>query len=197
MNKFSFYRKPITNLNPYKDITLVELYKVVKGNYYKAITEALRKATPEQYKKLKASTLDYITPGGCFAIRNTKAIWSASGLISIDIDHIDNPEEVKNKLASFSGMQLIFTSPSAKGVKAILTDPQTQDSYSDEFEVIKKKIKRTYGLTIDNTSDIARACFLCHDPNVWISKEVSVALMVKKNPVIAELVQRFELTEIN
>jgi len=195
--KFSFFKKPITNLIPYKDINLLELYQVVRGSYYKVRTEQLRSATPEQYKKLKTSGLDYITPGGCFTARKKGCMTSASGLISVDIDHIDNPEEVKRRLSSFKGMQLIFTSPSGKGVKCILTDPMEQDSYSQEFEAIKKKIEDRYGLPVDNTPDISRACLLCHDPLVWISKEVTLQYFQKKNHVIKDLVQKMDLVLIN
>jgi hypothetical protein len=194
--KFSFYKKPIKNLRPYRDITLLELYKVVRGDYYKVRTELLRKATPERYKEVKATELDYITPGGTFHTRKESGIIKASGLISIDIDHISNPEEVKTKLSTFEGMQFIFTSPSGKGVKAILKDPMTEDTYSDQFEVIRSVIEKEYGYEVDSTPDISRACFLCHDPNVWISNEVKLMILEKKNPYITELKERFQLVAI-
>lgn len=195
-HQFSFYKAPIKNPLPYRDIGLEDLYQVIRGNYYKVRTEQLRNATLEQYKIQKAEVLDYITPGGTFTKRHKDSLICASGLISIDIDHIDNPESVKMKLSSLHGMQLIFTSPSGKGVKCIVKDPGKTDTYKDEFEIIRSSIKKKYGLQADNTSDISRACFLCHDPEVWISNEVQHQYLQKKYPMVKELTERLDLVTV-
>lgn len=169
--KFSFFRKPKTNVKPYRDITLLDLYKVIKGNYYQAVTENLRTLSEKDYKAQKSKALDYITPGGTFATREVKSLIAPSGFVSIDIDNITNPEEVKAQLTTYENVQLIFTSPSGKGVKAIFKDSGTCDSYLEEFENIAAKLK-SYEIKVDKgTSDISRACFLCYDSLVWINPQ--------------------------
>ena len=169
--KFSFFKKPITNVKPYQDITITDLYNVLKGDYYKAATETLRTLSEKDYKLQKAKRLDYITPGGTFALREVKSLIAPSGFISIDIDGIENPEAVKAQLTTYQGVQLIFTSPSGKGVKAIFRDSGTCDSYLEEFERIAAKLSQ-YEIKVDKgTSDISRACFVCYDSLVWIAPE--------------------------
>jgi len=61
----------------------------------------------------------------------------------------------------------------------------------------------TYAIKIDNTQDISRACFLCHDPSVWmigdaITHEESILNKMKaKYPNVKDLVERFDLEVIN
>jgi len=193
--RFNYWKAPINikGKPPHSEIDLADLYSIIKGDDYKAITDMIRAKSGADYKKAKSEDLDYITPGGTFTERKKAALINASGLISIDIDHINDPEDVKRRLSSFKGMQLIFTSPSNKGVKCILTDPMEEDSYELQFLAIKKQIEDKYGFPVDNTKDISRACFLCCDPDVWISKEVKLAYLEKKNPVISDFVERFEL----
>jgi hypothetical protein len=196
--KFSYFKKPIVvpkgeEKKPYRDIDLADLYTVIKGTYHKGITEAIRKTTGEAYKKMKRFSLDFITPAGTFSVKADKGLIKPSGFISVDLDHLEEPEAVKARLAEFPGMQIIFTSPSNKGVKCILTDPQEEDSYSLEFKAVAKKIHDRFGLKPDSTSDISRAAFVCHDPLVWISDEVKLMILERQNPHITELKNRLKL----
>ncbi|HAH24352.1 MAG TPA: hypothetical protein DCL77_11465, partial [Prolixibacteraceae bacterium] len=43
--KFSFFRCPVTNTLPNAEISLLDAYKVIKGNRYKARTAELRNFT--------------------------------------------------------------------------------------------------------------------------------------------------------
>ena len=56
---FSFFRKPIQNIEPLRAIGIVDVYRYVVGHYAQAQTEALRSMTsPADVKKYKASHFD-------------------------------------------------------------------------------------------------------------------------------------------
>lgn len=42
LHEFSFFRKPIQNTEPYRAITVVDVYRYVVGHYAKQQTETLR-----------------------------------------------------------------------------------------------------------------------------------------------------------
>ena len=53
---FSFFRKPIQNIEPLRAIGIVDVYRYVVGHYAQPQTEALRSITsPADVKKYKAS----------------------------------------------------------------------------------------------------------------------------------------------
>ena len=53
---FSFFRSPITNVQPYKSITLMDAYRYITGNYAKARTEKLRRfSDPKRARNFKAA----------------------------------------------------------------------------------------------------------------------------------------------
>ena len=70
---FSFFRKPIQNIEPLRAIGVVDVYRYVVGHYAQPQTETLRSMTsPADVKKYKASHFDYCTFSGLFRKRNEK-----------------------------------------------------------------------------------------------------------------------------
>ena len=62
LHGFSFYRKPIQNIEPYRAITVVDVYRYIVGHYAKPQTEALRSMTSTtEAKKFKATHFDSCT----------------------------------------------------------------------------------------------------------------------------------------
>ena len=136
---FSFFRKPIQNIEPLRAIGVVDVYRYVVGHYAQPQTEALRSMTsptdvkkykashfemtsPADVKKYKASHFDYCTFSGLFRKRNEKELIMHSGLMCLDFDHIENMEEVKQQILNheYFDTELLFTSPSGNGLKWII-----------------------------------------------------------------------------
>ena len=68
--QFSFFKRPISNIMPYRAIGLTDVYRYVKGNYAKSRTEKLRSITdPKDRKLYKANNFDYCTFSGLFGKR--------------------------------------------------------------------------------------------------------------------------------
>ena len=62
---FSFFRKPIQNIEPIRAVGIVDVYRYIIGHYAQPQTEKLRQmqSSPEA-KKYKASHVDYCTFSG-------------------------------------------------------------------------------------------------------------------------------------
>lgn len=60
LHEFSFFRKPIQNTEPYRAITVVDVYRYVVGHYAKQQTETLR-AMPSSSEAKKSSRLLILT----------------------------------------------------------------------------------------------------------------------------------------
>lgn len=170
---FSYFDKPVTNVIPRSNRSLVEVYHSIKGGEFSKQTKQLRGLSDQvAARKYKAANFDYVTFSGIFSKRQDAGLVRHSGLITIDFDHIDNPDFLKNKLLNdrFFDTELLFTSPSGHGLKWVILSDLTQVSHQDYFKAIENYIKHTYNLYIDPSGkDVSRACFLPHDPKVFIN----------------------------
>lgn len=90
---------------------------------------------------LKQQTLPYVTPCGVFSYRKSDSLTGPSGLIVVDIDHLDSrgeAEKLKRQLFDDRLLHpvLAFTSPSGYGVKAFI--PTTWHAYPTPDRILPK-----------------------------------------------------------
>lgn len=172
---FSYFKAPISNIRPYAEISVVEAYKVIKGNYFRKRTAELRSLTDaKEIRTYKALNFDYATFSGVFTRRSDASMIKHSGLLTLDFDHIDNVRELKQTLLdnSLFNTQLIFFSPSGTGLKWIVAIDIKKYTHLEWFNSLANYIKKNLDLEVDKSGkDVSRACFLCHDPEVYISKD--------------------------
>jgi len=175
--EFSFFNRPIANTTPQKNVTLSEVYELTKGNKYKFETQRIRVTSDtKKQKELKSNSLDYATFSGVFEKRSNDALVKHSGLIVFDFDHLDDVAGIRQILLQDSNLEtaLLFRSPSYKGVKWVVPIDLDVATHLEWFEAITNYVKKTYGLEIDSSGkDVARACFLCHDPDAYINPKYS------------------------
>lgn len=170
--KFSFYRRPVKNTVPTREMTLLEVYHDIKSERNQGQTKALRAmANKEQAKAFKAQSFDYVTFSGTFSKRNDASLVRHSGLLTIDLDHVVDLLSLKTTLLvdPFFDTELLFVSPSGDGLKWIVSiDPQSH-SHQHWFKAIAHYLKITYQVEVDASGkDLSRACFLPYDPEVYI-----------------------------
>jgi hypothetical protein len=174
--QFSFFKAPITNTTPHNTVNLLQIYNVIKGNYYKERTQKLRTISDvQQARQFKAANFDYCTFSGTFTTRNDQALIKHSGLLCIDFDHIENIETLFNSLLKddYFDTQLLFRSPSGNGLKWIISIDTTSTTHSNYFTAVANYINQTYGIEVDKSGrDLSRACFLPHDPQAYINPQL-------------------------
>jgi hypothetical protein len=170
---FGHFHAPVTNTIPAQSISLVEVYDLVKGNSFASQTATLRTiADKKGAKAYKASNFPYVTFSGIFSKRADKALQKHSGFLTVDLDHIGTPADWIDRLLvdEYFETELLFASPSGDGLKWIIPIDLTQATHLDYFKSISNYMLLTYGLKIDSSgSDCSRACFLPHDPNIFIN----------------------------
>lgn len=181
--KFSYYSCPVTNTQPKAEMTILDVYEAIKSNRYKRQTEELRSLLSPlplgegsgaglSARKYKSRNFDYVTFSGTFSTRNDSALIRHSGLITLDFDHVSYLQELKETLLQdkYFETELMFISPSGDGLKWITSIDLKEYNHQDWFKSIAVYIKSTYQLEVDKSGkDISRACFLPHDPMIYIN----------------------------
>lgn len=178
--RFSFFFSPISNTRPYSDINILQAYKLIKGKRYKPRTERLRAFTdPDEASKFKRENLEYVTFGGVFSNRRDKALLHPSGLLVLDFDKVSDLPGLKKTLVNdpLFITELMFVSPSGKGLKWIISVDLTQCSHVGWFTAVALYLDKVFDIKVDRTGkDISRACFLCHDADVYIHPDYLIKM---------------------
>lgn len=186
MNRFSFFRAPISNVMPHRTVGVEQVYNAIRGDYYRPATEELRRlcrlveeghATRRDVQRFKAAHFDYATFSGVFTRRADDALASHSGLLCLDFDHIDGWRG-GGALAGVYGLRyalmhdtavdtaLLFRSPSGDGLKWVVRIDPLQGSHAEWFSSLAFYVSRSYGVAPDPSGrDVSRACYLPWDPD--------------------------------
>lgn len=173
--KFTYFRAPISNIKPYKDVNVLDVYKVVKGDYFEKRTAELRTIADRlTARSFKARNFDYVCFSGTFSKRGDQYLKLHSGMMVLDFDHLDNWQQVKQNLLAdpFFDTELLFRSPSGNGLKWLVTIDVVENSQENWFNAIAAYLKTNYGLIADKSGkDLSRACFLPYDPDIYINPQ--------------------------
>ena len=171
--RFSFFKAPIRNIYPFKDITLRDAYAYITGHYAAPQTAALRSLqSKEEARAYKANNFAYATFSGTFTKRANTALKRASNLMCLDFDHLQNPAGLADALKDDDSLEtaLLFRSPSGDGLKWVIRIDYEGHPHEWLFGAISNYIHASYGVEVDKSGkDIARACFLPHDPDAYIN----------------------------
>ena len=139
------------------------------------VRQALEEQGKEAYGKAKA-TLPAFCVQASMATRRKGADRRVqlNGLIQIDVDHIDNAEEVRDRVIGLPYIGAAWVSPSGKGVKAIARATENlKGSHRRLTELLGAE-----GLEVDQTTkDNVRLCFVGHDPGLKVKALSEVELV--------------------
>jgi len=185
--QFSYFKAPVTNTTPTKEIDLLQLYRAISGTHYKQLTELYRSmeagATKANFKK---SMFDFVCFAGSFSSRKVDGLKQLSGYCVLDFDHIESPEMLKTLLINdeILDVQLAFVSPSADGLKVVVFNNSSalyQVFYSALVNYIHKKYP-TLKMSLDlKNKDIPRATFICFDPDCYIKPQYTELCLHLRN----------------
>ena len=170
----SFFKAPIRNVFPTEKVRLHHVFERITSDKYKSITETFRAIKDlKEARKFKANQFDYVTFSGVFSKRNDESLTEHSSLLTIDFDHLDNLETLKEQLLQdeYFETELLFTSPSGQGLKWIIRIDISEVSHSEYFKAVANYIKEKYNIEVDQSGkDVSRACFLSYDPLAYLHK---------------------------
>ncbi len=174
MPLFSYYNAPIHNTTPKSTLNTLQVYELIKGNKYPDVTRKLRAfSLKNQASKFKSTGLDYVTFSGLFSTRSNAGLIHHSNLLTIDFDDLPNVSETRATLLGIEEFEteLLFKSPSGNGLKWIIPIELTKEvTHEKYFQAVSIFLKQNFSLEADPSGkDVSRACFLCHDPEVYIN----------------------------
>lgn len=180
-------------LIPFCEVSVDQIFQMITSNdNLRVLTEQVRNAA--DIRTAKASLLPYVTPCGIFTRRKGKHFVSSSGLVIVDIDHLNSYQEaMEMRLALFNDPflcpVLTFISPSGRGVKAFVPystlNPENEaQNATENMNWAMQYVEMIYGPENETTTkatpkggvdtsgkDLVRACFLSHDPEALLRKE--------------------------
>lgn len=169
---FSFFKTPIWNTIPYKQITLRDAWNYLTGSYARARTQDLRAIfDPRSFRAFKAERFDYCTFSGTFSARKEDKLIKHSGLLCLDFDHVPAVEELFDRLKADTQLRtrLLFRSPSGDGLKWIIQIDLSQCGHTEWFRAVANYVFKTYRVPVDQSGkDICRTCFLPWDPKAYL-----------------------------
>lgn len=171
--KCSFFKAPVMNVFPSKELKLNEIYNLITSDTYKEATSNLRAISdPKEKRKYKAKHFDYVTFSGTFAKRNDEDLMQHSLLMTIDLDHLEYLEATKVVLLKdeYFETEMLFKSPSGDGLKWIIPIDLKQVTHQEYYTAVSNYLEQQYNIKVDASGkDISRACFLCYDPEAYIN----------------------------
>lgn len=173
--EFSFFRRPISNVLPYRTISLTQVFELLRSDRYKERTLTLRSLlNHDNARSFKATCFDYVTFSGIFHKRSDRQLVTHSGLMTIDFDHVPRHRALRHKLLTDEHFQteMLFVSPSGDGLKWIIQVDLSEVSHQEYFKAVSAYIREKYKLSIDTSGkDISRACYLPYDPDVYVNPD--------------------------
>lgn len=181
--RFSAFGKGIKLTQPEEVWDLKKAYDYLVSDEAKEATESLRTLSGKEARQFKADHFRFCTFSGVFKYRNAKSLTSHSGLMTIDIDDIDSPDEqqeIRRKLIADSRFTtaLLFTSPSGNGIKWIpYVGSIGAETHGEWFDLLRDYLVFEYGIACDKSGrDVCRTCFLPYDADCYINPEYLTTL---------------------
>jgi hypothetical protein len=162
--------KSLRNTKPEKVVSLTEVLLEIASDKYRSAIEEIRQSENPSKSPLK-DKLPVFTPTGIFNHRSMAGLEDYNGLICLDIDHIEDPESLKEKCKKLSYVHAAFVTPSGQGLKVLIKSKATRDNYRAIEEEIATAFQHDTGAIRDkHCKDIARIQFVSYDPNMYINE---------------------------
>jgi hypothetical protein len=192
--------------HPAGTVTLSDVIAEVKGSALEGAIAEVRAAhkagNPDECTRLK-KLLPAITPSGVFSQRNNSCLTESSCLLCLDFDDVPG-----DMVAAFTKLECdphtlaSFTSPSGTGLKVFASYRGGADQHRAAFQTALDHYSRLGVGGLDPaTKDLARLCFLSHDPAAYLNPDAipfvpaKPAVPVGKTPLHANASTRAPAAE--
>lgn len=169
--KVSLY-KNIKSVAPLKDTSVFKVLDLIKKENYKQQIAIIRYESDKEKRNELKSQLPYATFTGTFKSRSNSNLITPSGLACLDFDHVEDLEDLREKINGDSFTFSSFMSPSGDGLKVLVKIPPvgTNEDYQDYYVELINHFKKYHELD-SGTKDLARACYLSSDDKLYINNE--------------------------
>jgi hypothetical protein len=173
--------------------TLVPLSYVVEeircSDNLKKSVAAIRTVGPGvEQARLKVKLLPYFTFLHFENRIRKSTFFKNARFVLMDLDHVsDKLDILREQMRHDNEVFLFFLSPSGEGLKVVFAldrDISTEAEYKRIYQHFRTLVKERYEVMTDDIKDVARACFLSYDPEIYVN-EVPVYLHVEPQATLA------------
>lgn len=174
--RFSLFKNLITTDKPDLCIDINDIYQIIKFGFLKNETENLRKTNDKQtYSNLKKISLQAVTVSGLFNYRNKDGLIKHSGLIQIDILHIETNDHIYHKICNDPYTYLAFKNLDGNGINVIVKIKPSVKTHLSQFLALKKYYKIHYNVFLNTADiDVSKVTLLSNDPNIYINPYANI-----------------------
>ena len=166
--------KSLRNTKPESTVSVLSILEEIRTDKYKTQIEEIRNFENPSKNPLK-DKLPVFTPTGIFNHRSMAGLENYNGLMCLDIDHIENPEQLKEQCKKLNYVYSAFVTPSGKGLKVLIKTNATAENYREIELKVATAFQHDTGAIRDNhCKDIARIQFVSYDPNIYINENSSL-----------------------
>lgn len=165
LNQTVTFFKGLRSTKPVKTMPILEVLQEIQNGTYKD------KVLPCQSDLSKKDYLPCFTPTGVFNHRSIKGLEEYNGIMCLDIDHVEDPIDLKSRASKLNYVGAAFVTPSGKGLKVIIPTNATAENYKEMEEKVSSAFFHDAGAARDNRcKDIARIQFVSYDPDIYINE---------------------------
>lgn len=168
----------LENVRRPNDLSIVALQEALEGirsGQYQKEIDVLRRAYQEnrkQYKEAKSRLPAFCFSGVFNGSATNNNFTHHSELLTIDIDDLaaDEIVSIKEKISQIPYIVFVFLSPSGAGLKvgvhiSTISDGQ---AYKACFNSVKTLFEDICAID-ESGKDVARKCFVSHDPDIYVN----------------------------
>lgn len=170
--------KSLRNTKPESTVSVLSILEEIRTDKYKSQIDEIRNFENPSKNPLK-DKLPVFTPTGIFNHRSMAGLENYNGLMCLDIDHIENPEQLKDQCKKLNYVFSAFVTPSGKGLKVLIKTNATSENYREIELKVATAFQHDTGAIRDNhCKDIARIQFVSYDPNIYINENSSLITLL-------------------
>ena len=195
--------KNIKSVAPIKDTSVLKVLDFIKQEKLKESIASIRIEKDKANRNELKSKLQYVTFGGTFTSRANSNLKNHSGLACLDFDNVDDLDELKEAINTDNFTFSSFVSPSGDGLKVLVKIPPVgnNEDYQDYYIELINHYKKYHDLD-SGTKDIARACYLSCDKDLYINNDSELftdkfyrPLPIEKKVVNIPITEQNEIAE--
>jgi hypothetical protein len=166
--------KSLRNTKPEQVVSLTDVLSEIASDKYKKQIDEIRSQENPSKSPLK-DKLPVFTPTGVFNYRSLAGLEDYNGLMCLDIDHVEDPQSLKEKCKKLNYVYAAFITPSGKGLKVMIKSPATSENYREIEAKVAEAFSLDTGAIRDNhCKDIARIQFVSYDPELYINENSTI-----------------------
>ena len=107
--------------------------------------------------------------------------------VLMDLDHIsDRLDALRDKMRQDPEVFMLFVTPSGGGLKVVFAldrDITSEAEYKRAYQDFRALVKSRYDVETDDIDDVARACFLSYDPDIYVNESAVRVSIEPSNPL--------------